>query len=567
MFRREEGFTLYEVLIVIVIIGILLLVLLPNLNIATVQAREKGIQKDLMTYRNSISGYIGEVGNSEFILGEINGYLDAAMKFEDVGGKLLSKGTDSYGNHYELKIYSDYLVITTPGSGKGKGQILGIYRKNGKLDYCYAGFQSSLSNKNVVEFKLYGTGECGESMVDSVVVLPPPPPPITTTPPPPPITMPTNNKVVSNIRNSYTLDGHKINFDVPFGVTKVNVYKEGTLLGSATGNYFIDTTSFPGDTHEFSFITVDSSDNMGPDVSKILIVPKAIELSEHTVDEVSISYDNRGAVYINGKMYKLGYQSVLKPDGIVRYMTSKSLSQYFFVDFIVTTPNGITTLQAINEQGEVYKSTTDSFNTTLGNSNFTFHEVSTSTNGLQQTNGTTYGSVNGGNYAKLGTFPTGIQFDWDTNVTGQGIIRNDQTIQLWGNCLPATANCSALPGVSSWNHIVRLDISSGSVMAIDNMGKLHHAAFSGSYIPNRNSFVSSITKPVAKATAYGGDIFVLYEDGTIDMSRTGNGFDGILSWRNIADFYISGAGQIIALKTDGTIIALGNPAFLSNLNS
>ena len=90
MFRREEGFTLYEILIVIVIIGILLLVLLPNLNIATVQAREKGIQKDLMTYRNSISGYIGEVGNSEFILGGINGYLDAAMKFEDVGGKLLS---------------------------------------------------------------------------------------------------------------------------------------------------------------------------------------------------------------------------------------------------------------------------------------------------------------------------------------------------------------------------------------------------------------------------------------------------------------------------------------------
>ncbi|MCU7667433.1 prepilin-type N-terminal cleavage/methylation domain-containing protein [Bacillus thuringiensis] len=566
MFRREEGFTLYEVLIVIVIIGILLLVLLPNLNTATVLAREKGIQKDLVTYKNSISGYIGEIGNAEFSLGGINGYLDAAMKFENVGGKLLSKGTDSYGNHYELKIYSDYLVVTTPGSGNGKGQILGVYRKKGKLDYCYSGFQSNLANKDVVEFELDGTGECGDSMIDSDVVIPPPPP-ITTTPPPPPITIPTNDKVVSNIRNSYALDGHKINFDVPFGVTKVNVYKEGSLLGSTTGNYFIDTTSLPGEIHEFSFVTVDSTENMGPDVSKILVVPKTIELTEHTVDDVSVSYDNRGAVYIDGKMYKLGFKSVLKSDGVVRYMTSKSPSQYFFVDFIVTTPSSITTLQAINEQGEVYKSTTDSFITTLGNSNFTFHEVSTSTNGLQQKNGTTYGSVNGGNYAKLGAFPTGIQFDWDTNVTGQGIIRNDQTLQLWGNCLPAIGNCSALPGVASWNHIVRLDISSGSIMAIDNTGKLYHAAFSGSYISNRNSFVSSITKPVAKANAYGGDIFVLYEDGTMDMSRTGNGFDGILSWRNIADFYVYGAGQIMALKTDGTIIALGNPSFLSNLNS
>lgn len=565
VFRREEGFTLYEILIVILIIGILLLVLLPSLNIATVQAREKGIQKDLLTYKNSISGYIGEVGNSEFILGGINSYLDAAMNFEDVGGKLISKGVDSYGNHYELKINSDYLVVTTPGSGKGKGQILGIYRKKGKLDYCYAGFQSKLANKDVLEFSLDGTGECGEPMVDSIVVIPPPTPPIT--PPIPPITIPINDKVVSNIRNSYALDGHKINFDVPFGVSKVNVYKEGSLLGSITGNSFIDTTSLPGEMHEFSFVTVDSNENMGPEVSKILVVPTTIELSEHTVDKVSISYDNRGAVYLNGQMYKLGFKSVLKPDGIVRYMTSKSPSQYFFVDFVVTTPGGITTLQGLNEQGEVYKSTTDSFITTLGNSNFTFHEVSTSTNGLQQTNGTTYGSVNGGNYNKLGVFPTGLKFDWDTNVTGQGIIRNDQTVQLWGNCLPATANCSALPGVSSWNHIINMDISSGSVMVIDNMGKLYHAAFSGSYIPNRNSFVSSITKPVAKATGYGGDIFVLYEDGTMDMSRTGNGFDGILSWRNIADFYVYGAGQIIALQTDGTIIALGTPSFLSNLNS
>ena len=47
MFKNQQGFTLVEILVVIVIIGILFTVILPRIDFASDRARQTGVKTDL----------------------------------------------------------------------------------------------------------------------------------------------------------------------------------------------------------------------------------------------------------------------------------------------------------------------------------------------------------------------------------------------------------------------------------------------------------------------------------------------------------------------------------------
>ena len=78
--KKEGGFTLLELLIVIVIIGILALLIIPNITSAPKKARDtqrktdlRAIQKGLEEYFVSNNSYPGTGGIADAVLGSSNG--------------------------------------------------------------------------------------------------------------------------------------------------------------------------------------------------------------------------------------------------------------------------------------------------------------------------------------------------------------------------------------------------------------------------------------------------------------------------------------------------------------
>jgi len=61
--RRQDGFTLMELLVVMTIIGILAAIAVPALRHSPQRAREAALREDLFTFRTAIDGYHGDKGS------------------------------------------------------------------------------------------------------------------------------------------------------------------------------------------------------------------------------------------------------------------------------------------------------------------------------------------------------------------------------------------------------------------------------------------------------------------------------------------------------------------------
>ncbi|GAB4283862.1 MAG: hypothetical protein Kow0067_05310 [Coriobacteriia bacterium] len=73
MFRRDEGFTLVELMVVVLIIGILVAIAIPVFNAARGNAQEKSCQANLRTLDGSI-----EQWRAEDPANDVSAWADAA---------------------------------------------------------------------------------------------------------------------------------------------------------------------------------------------------------------------------------------------------------------------------------------------------------------------------------------------------------------------------------------------------------------------------------------------------------------------------------------------------------
>jgi general secretion pathway protein G len=76
---RQKGFTLIEMVVVIIIMGVLLAVALPNYRVVLIQSREATLKEDLFRFRDAIDQYQMDKGhypaNLEALVSD--GYLRA----------------------------------------------------------------------------------------------------------------------------------------------------------------------------------------------------------------------------------------------------------------------------------------------------------------------------------------------------------------------------------------------------------------------------------------------------------------------------------------------------------
>ena len=128
--RAKSGFTLVEILIVVVILGILAAIVIPQFTNASTQAKESQLVSDLQTMRSQIELY--KINHNDELPGtQQSGSVDfatAMLSYTDVDGVVqLAAGAGIYGPYLQKLpsnpwISSATLAITvTAGTGSAGG--------------------------------------------------------------------------------------------------------------------------------------------------------------------------------------------------------------------------------------------------------------------------------------------------------------------------------------------------------------------------------------------------------------------------------------------------------------
>jgi len=103
MNRKNEGFTLVEILIVVIILGILAAIVIPQFTEASNDARESALASDLQTVRSQVELF--KVQHCELLPGDDGSGSFTAARF----GQHLTQKTDQDGTINASGQYGPYL--------------------------------------------------------------------------------------------------------------------------------------------------------------------------------------------------------------------------------------------------------------------------------------------------------------------------------------------------------------------------------------------------------------------------------------------------------------------------
>ena len=127
---KQKGFTLVEILIVVVILGILAAIVIPQFTDASTQAKENSLSADLQTVRSQIQLYKiqhnDELPGQQSAQGSVS-FAQAMVGMTNISGTIqAAAGSGVYGPYLQTmptNPFDNSSTVTegtgTPGSGAG----------------------------------------------------------------------------------------------------------------------------------------------------------------------------------------------------------------------------------------------------------------------------------------------------------------------------------------------------------------------------------------------------------------------------------------------------------------
>ena len=116
---RKKAFTLVELLVVIVVIGILFAVLISRVDFASDDAKATGAMTDLRSFQTAAHAialkHNGFDSDLETLANQLNTKLDAELQLSVSGNKLVSAATDPWGTPYEVTVAGNTLMAASAG--------------------------------------------------------------------------------------------------------------------------------------------------------------------------------------------------------------------------------------------------------------------------------------------------------------------------------------------------------------------------------------------------------------------------------------------------------------------
>lgn len=131
--KAEKGFTLVEILIVVVILGILAAIVIPQFTSASTEAKESALQSDLQAMRSQIELF--KIHHNDLLPGEIGtdplnittasttaGFLAALISKTDQSGAVGTTATHRFGPYMRSvpnNPFNDISTVEVDGSAGG----------------------------------------------------------------------------------------------------------------------------------------------------------------------------------------------------------------------------------------------------------------------------------------------------------------------------------------------------------------------------------------------------------------------------------------------------------------
>ncbi len=179
MFKNQKGFTLVEILVVIVIIGILFTVILPRIDFASDRARQTGVKTDFKAFQTAGEGYFRESAGQGLTSAGLNTYLDEALKIPAgrtvavaapvAADTVLSNKEDPWGSKYKVLLSKPttttaQVIVTSIGKNGDATKpdfVSATYYQKGVIESCTLNFGGT---QDIKLQSITGVTTCGDNI-------------------------------------------------------------------------------------------------------------------------------------------------------------------------------------------------------------------------------------------------------------------------------------------------------------------------------------------------------------------------------------------------------------------